>query len=59
MMLLFILYASFLSVIMAGMIILLRKYAHGTYNGVWYILASCVYFCLIFLGAVYILDVSL
>ncbi len=30
---------------------LIKKYAHGKYSGIWHIIASCIYFCLIFICA--------
>jgi hypothetical protein len=46
--------AVILSLLLAVTIYMLQKHVHGKYSGLWYIIASWIYFSLIFFCANYI-----
>lgn len=57
-MMLFLLLAFVLTGTMGIALYVIKKYTHGNYNGIWYIIASCMYFCILFLGAIYFFGIT-
>ncbi len=55
---LFLLLAFVLTGTMGIALYVIKKYTHGNYNGIWYIIASCMYFCILFLGAIYFFGIT-
>jgi len=59
MMKIFVFFALILTGTMLGVLYILKRYMHGRYNGIWYIVASCVYLCMLFGGAIYFFGIPL
>jgi hypothetical protein len=58
-MMLFLLLVLVLTSMMVIAFYIIKKYTQGNYNGIWYIIASCMYFCILFLGAIYFFGITL
>ncbi len=59
MMKIYLLFVIIITVIMAAILYSFKKNMHGNYNGIWFIITSGIYFCLVFIGALYFFGIPL